>query len=457
MSQQDSQQGNGKGSGKGSRGPERVVLGTGPDALRAAAVLAHRGARVVLLQTASSATGLAHPHLPLGRGRMQVSAAQRPLVEAILGPLVEAPEAAQGVLRAGKRYRLPMGRVEAGQLLSPEQALHAGRSWAKTRFRNAMAEVIGGGQEERTYRDWVVRRFGEPAWHHLYRPYAERRWGASCDELSVAVARLHHGLERDGEEQVVGGGPAQAHARAEELVRASGEIRVGVEVEALVLDGGRVRAVRTSEGEVPVSGGLVCTAAPDLVAGWLGADAPDGLAVDSERLTLLTHAQVMLRGDVDGLPNALHVLDEDAPFWRVVTPYGLEQGAIFHATFRTREDVPPERELVTRFRDAAERLGIGGFSSEGARVEILGDWSPLWLEGTFSRLRRVVMRWRELGIYGVGRGGAFAPLDPAEEIALADQVATSEDPDLWEIHRQTISPPASLPDLRAHITRFVER
>ena len=440
------------------KSPPRVVLGTGPDALRAAAVLAYRGHAVHLLQTGETASGLRHPDLPVGLGRLRVDDAHRHQVESVLGPLVEAPEAHQGVVMGGKVRKLPLSKVEAGQLLPPAEAAVAGRSWARTRFRNVLAEVVGGGQEERTYKDWVVRRFGEPAWFHIHRPYAERRWGASSEALSVSVARVYHGLERRGAEQVVGGGSGEALARAEALVEAAGgTISTSVKVQGITLTDGKVSSVETAEGTVPVIGGLLTTASPDLVVGWLGEQVPQGLRVDASKLRLLTRVQVMLRGNVDGLPQALHVLDEDSPFWRVVTPYGLEQAAIFHATYPYPDSVPSEAELVSSFRDAAERLGVGSFSTEGARVEIIPDWQPLWLEGTHARLRRLLLAWRSMGVLGVGRGGAFAALDSGEEVLLADYVAGSDSPDLWEYHRLNISPPSTLPDLHAHITRFVER
>ncbi len=436
----------------------RVVVGGGPDALRAAAVFAQAGQAVHLLQLGPTPSGLQHPDLPLGLGRVEVDTGERALVESISGPLVEAPEAQQGIAFGGTVRRLPMSRLEAGRLLPAEQSLHTGRTWARTRFRNVMAEVIGGGQEERTYRDWVVRRFGEPAWHHLYRPYAERRWGASCESLSVSVARVHHGQPRGESQQVVGGGPATALDQAREIIEnAGGTISTGVIVESLEVVDGKVASLTTNIGEVALDGGLAVSAAPDVVAAWLGDQISEGVRVDSAQLRLLTRVQVLLRGNVDGLPQAVHVLDEDAPFWRVVTPYGLEQAAIFHATYPYADAVPPEGDLLRRFVDAASRFGLGDFSVDGARVEVVPDWQPLWLEGTHARLRRLLMAWRALGIQGVGRGGSFSSLDAAQEIALAHHVATEEDPDLWEYHRLHLSPPSSLPDLHAHITRFVER
>ena len=435
-----------------------VVIGGGPDALRAAATLAHLGRSVLLLQTGQGASGLRQPDLPLDTGRFQVEPGARAEVEAVLGSLVDAPEAHQGLALGGRLVRLPMSRLQARRLLPIEQATTVGRSWARTRLRNEAAELIGGGQEERTYRDWVVRRMGEPAWHHLYRSYAERRWGAACDELSVSVARVHHTGADEGTFQVVGGGAGEALAHAASVVEASGEIRTGVSVRRLRVDGGKVVAVETEGEEIALDGGQLWLATDPVTAScWLGDEVPEGFHVDAQHLRLLPRVQVMLRGPVDGLPHTVHVLDEGTPYFRLVTPYGLEQAAIFHATFASPERVPTDSALVHRFVESAGALGLGEFDEEGARVEVLDAWEPCWLEGTHARLRRVQMRYRELGILAVGRGGAFAPLDPAEEIAYVSTLAGVDDPDQRELHRVHASPPVSQSDLRSRITRFIER
>ena len=438
---------------------QRVVVGWGPDALRVAAVLAARGDQVQLLQRGSTACGLDHPDLPAGTGRLSVTASQRSAVERVLGPLVEAPAREAAIAIRGQHHRLPLGPVNLGRLLERSARLPVARAYFRTRARNALAEVLGGGQEERTYQDWVVRRMGGPAYHHLYRSYAARRWGAPADELSVNVARLHHGLPAAEEQQVLGGGSAEAITRAEKLILdAGGSIRLNARVEGIDLEKGRIRVLRLEGGEqITLDAPLWCTEDPATVAGWLG----DGISAathnDAMPLRMVTSAQVALRGKVDGLAQVTHILDEAAPFYRVVSPYGLEQAAIFHATAPRLGPDGSTHALVAGFVRAAQELGIGSFEGAGARVEILDSWAPVWRIGEQARMRRLLLAWRGIGLVAAGRAGTYAPLDPSQVVAHAWLMSAEADPDQREIYRMVVEPPVGLDDLSVPPDRFIER
>ena len=439
-------------------GEERVVIGSGPDALRAAAVLAAGGAKVTLLQSGATPSGLTHADLPVGTGLVHVPPEERGAVEEILGPLSAAPAADRGVTARGFLARLPMSPTDIPRLLPPEAVAPSARRWLGVRARIATAQIIGGGAEERTYRDWVVRRMGAPALQHLYRSYAERRWGAPIDELAASVARVHHGLPHEGEPMVPTSGWAAMHARAVSLIEgAGGSIQLGADVRGLRVEDGRVVAVALAEGEVPVSGPLWIARAPVVISGWLGEAADSGMRVDSHELGVRHALQVSLRGPSDTLPTELHVLDEGAPFYRVVRHPGLANTAVFHATLAPDAEAPPAEMVADRFIRSAREQGLGEFSPEGVRVERIEAHHPVWLIVCHARLRRVLLRWRALGIVGVGRAGLFSPLDAAAQIRVARAYRGEADPDQREVHRLYVEPPVRRDDLTAHITRFIER
>lgn len=437
---------------------DRVVIGNGPAALRAATALAQAGHKVTLLQGSETEAGLAHPEVAEGTGRLSVSHEGRSVVERVLGPLTEVGPPSRAVASGGKRYNLPLQRWQVPMLLPGKAVGAAAAQFTQTRTRNAMSELLGSGAEERTYKDWVVRRMGEVAYHHIYRAYAERRWGAAGDRLGASIARVHHGLAEPSSLSIPGRGPAAALQEAETaLTRAGGTVRLGVEVTGLRVEAGRVVAVQTSQGDIAVDSAVWIARSPRTIIRWLGEAASSGVQVDVAELEVRTALDVVVRGDVSGLPDELHVLDEGAPFFRVVRPHGTTDVAVLQSNLAEGAEVPPARLVLDRFLTAARQLGVGDFSPDGAIVRALPEQDPVWLQISLSRMRRVLMAWQQLGVVGVGRAGSFRLLDPAEEIALAALYRDVADPDQREIHRAHFDPPVLQRDLGAHITRLIER
>jgi hypothetical protein len=453
-------------------GDRRIVIGAGPDALRAAAVLAHGGHQVTLLQEASTFNGVDHPEIPLGTGRIRVPAEARATAEEILGALVEAPDLMRGVVKGGTIRRLPLSPWEVGQYLESSQRLPAFREWARRRSRNRMHDLLGGGQEERTYRDWVERRMGGPAYEHLYRAWAENRWGASAETLSVTVARSVHGRRDVDSKTVAGGGPEVSFKVCQRLIEdAGGQIIVGAKVTRLVVEqvekDRRIVAVEHSDGRIPVADPRAdqvwVARSPRVVASWLGDQLDASLHFDAEELICRDLLQVTMRGETDGLPEELHVLDQGAPFYRAVTPYGHEKTIVFHSSLGRNQEMPPKGELVERFSRAAEALGIGRFgpvagqSADTVLVQRVVGWHPVWTQGTHSRYRRVMLNWQDIGLVGVGRAGSFTPLDPGEEVQLGLLYRDEPRPNQHEVHRALLDPPVLLDDLFSSSTRLMER
>ncbi len=436
---------------------KRIVIGIGPDALRAAAALATGGHEVTLLTEASTPSGRGLPTLPQGTGRLRVRPESRELVERVLGPLADFPQVDRAVALGGKLHTLPLSRAVVPTLFPATKLPEAARTWVSSRMRNATRQLVGSGTEERSYRDWVVRRMGAVAYDALYRSYGERRWGLPGDELSVTVARQFHAVA-DVPAMMVAGGEASAISQAERLVRESGgEIRLGARVTGLRSSQGKVVAVQTTDGELPVDGPLWVARTPAAVVRWLGEAADSGMRVDASTLNTRQSLQVSMQGDTSALPAEIHVLDQSAPFFRVVRPVGSQDLAVFHALLGEGQETPPPKLVSDRFIASARQIGIGDFAPESIQVEALPEQVPVWGRVTHSRLRRLLLRFRELGVVLVGRTGIFAPLDPAEELGVAGIYRDEESPDQREVHRAFTDPPILLEDLDAHITRFVER
>jgi hypothetical protein len=434
-----------------------VVIGAGPDGLRAAAALAVTGESVLLLQGCPTSRGRAVPEVPVDSGRMHVDPGDRGVVEAVLGPLVEAPDQVSGVLVRGRVHRLPLGLRTALQLVERYQMPQVYGRWLERQMRNAAVPLTGEGREERTYVDWVTRRFGEPAMHHLFRAYAGARWGAPAESLSSSVARVAHGMGDGRVGQVVGGGPDAALDHAVEVIeRHGGEIRSGVSVSGLRVTQGRVTEIGTDGGPVPVDGPLWIARTPAVVAEWLGDALPTDLQHDAAALRTADSVQVDLMGGPPDLPDVLHALDLDAGFYRIVQTYGGERRRVFHAT-RAPGTEAADGDLPARFVAATERLGLPGFHVDGARVERLHGHVPIWTPLVHPRLRRLLLAWRALGIVAVGRQGVFTPIGQDTEVRLAARYAGDPDPDQREANRTLVEPPVVSGTLRIGLSDLVIR
>lgn len=438
---------------------ERVVIGVGPDALRAAAVLSTAGHAVTLLQAGPGPSGLTHPELPHSTGRMCTRDEVRPIAEQVLGPLVEAPGIGKGVQLAGRTWHLPLRRRDAPFFGPPARRWALARGLLAARRELGAAELTGTGKEERSYKDWVVRRMGEPAWTHLIAPWASRRHGVPAQRLGAAVARHHHAIPDSGPHQVPGGrSHVSLEAAARTILAAGGTIRDRVQVEGLDLRDGRVTGVRLLGGEtIPVVGPLWVARGPATVLSWLPAEMRAPYERDAEDLISADLLVLCLKGEVDGLPEELHVLDDDAPFWCVVSPYGIKEFALFLSTTLPGHPTPSVETMAREAAEAASRLGIGAFSAQEARLERMVEYQPVWTAGSHARFHRIVNLLGDNGIALVGRTGAFSPLDPGAEVELALALCDQERPDVREAFRQISDPPARIDDLRISLRPFIQR
>jgi hypothetical protein len=432
----------------------RVVIGAGTDGLRAAAALAASGEAVLLLQATDTPHGLIHPDLPEGTGRMAVTSAQRDAVEAVTGPLVDAPSVRRAVVHNGQTTPLPMSAADAVRLFESGQRAHVGRKFAECRIRNALIPLTGEGQEERTYRQWVERRMGAPAYHHVYADYARSRWGLPGESLSVVVARVHHNPHGDGHATVVGGGPAAGIAAALDVITANGgEVRCGVNVRGLKVVDGRVSAVRVGRRHISVSGDLWIARSHGVVAAWLGDAISAAERVDASALTVMDRVQIAFEGDTPLAADELHMLDAGWPAWRVSQVYSAGLTVVFHMNVLPGEEAPDPGRLVAQ----AEASGIRGLTAASARIERLPAWVPVWAPLVHARLRRVGLAFSRLGVVSVGRRGTFAPLDAGTELVLATRYAAEAQPDQREALRALVDPPVKDDDLNASFRDFLWR
>lgn len=421
---------------------EAVVVGGGPGALRAAAALAASGRAVTLLQEGPDVGGRGDLDVPIGRG---ISPAAGTLAERVFGAFHQVEALERAVLLDGRLRALPLSRADVARYVPATRLPTAALSWGRTRGASELRKLIGGGHEQRTYRDWVVQRFGEPVYEQFYKAYCQARFG-DPEQVSCNVARRFHGEALD----VALYAPASgAEARLEGV-----DVRTNVAIRAI--NGAQVE---TDAGVF--TGAVHVDVNPRRVVGWLGGQVAPELINDVGFLGARHRVQVLLCAEAG--PFETHVLG-GAPFYRVLRYGNLPGYDALSGTISVHysvEDGDPllsasVEDVAMRTVDALRAVGIEA-SPEGARVQVVRDHDPAWNGNHLVRMRRYLLALEDLEITPVGRAGLHAFMDLATEFAWLEGVLAEERPSLRAIYRDVVEPPVLDPEERPHLTRFVER
>lgn len=435
-------------------GEQRVVFGAGLSALRAAACLAVAGEAVMWLDPSADESITGDDSLEHAPWR----AADGPLdgLEQIIGPLRPAEGRLRRLSWGGRTATLPLRPLDRARLIGLRHARGPLIQLLRARARNAIAEAIGGGVEERSYADWVARRFGLPVAQRRFASYARRRWGQTADALSASTARWHHYVHHDSRLVL----PTEPHGGAARMTRAlhasGGARRSGVQLRGLHVEAGRVVALELEGGER-----IACARPP-----WLALDPPSvaallpdsalpaDLRVIAARCAALDRVVLELVDPDDAPAQELHLLDE-APFWMAARGEGR---LLLVSTIAA--DEPLDADLhQQRCLDACHLMGIAARGEGRPRLRRFHRAQPSWGPQTHALLRDLLLAWDRLGVVVFGRQGALADLDPLEELRLAVALrGDGEGPvDQREAQRTIAEPSAREDDVLAPIAPFITR
>jgi hypothetical protein len=420
-----------------------VVVSSSPDGDVVAGAIASTGRSVLHLVV--DPPGDPAPEVPTGRGLLSVGA-DDPLATAVFGPLVPfVPERA--LLAGGAVHPLPLRGDTLLGLFAFGDRPRVATALARARGASGLAALIGGGQEQRSYRDWVVSRFGEPVYDRLYAPYAARRFGPPEDVLA-AVARVHHGP--------VAPNALVAPAEGWAAVRA----RLGARVER-----GVVRELRRVASDVveteagTFSGHVWADIAPPRLLPVLAGEPRDMLGHHVGRMTFRHGIEVILRGG-RSLPFETHVVDGDVPVFRLVRPGLLPSGgaedilvAQLAVDPEDRRWTGPDAALVA---EVVAALGaVGDIDAAGARVRRLPWHHPVWSTGHLVRLRHWLLHRESVGVTPFGRAGLTSPVDLGTSVRWVSGRLGADPVDLRELGRQLLEPPVLDPPERPHLRDFI--
>ncbi len=373
-------------------------------------------------------------------------AADDPLAVAALGPLVPFhPTRALLVDRA--LHALPMGTTELVRLFAPGRIPAAAAALAEARTRLAMAALLGGGREQRSYRDWVAQHHGEPVYDRLHAPYATKRWGPPEDIL-CGVARTHHGPCAPN--LLVA--PAEGWGAVARRTAQSVEARVVSRVHAVSSAG-----VDTDAGHVAGTPWVDFT--PGALLPLLTALDPTEITNHVARIGFRHGVEVILRGG-GTLPFETHVIDASVPFFRVVR-VGLLPGALHTDTIVVQYAVEPgpawsapDAHFVAEAVSGLAAAGIA-VDAASARVRRLPDHHPIWSTGHLVRLRHWLLFLEGAGVVPFGRAGLASPVDLGTTLRWMEGRLGDEPIELRELARQLLEPAVLDPVERPRLRDFI--
>ena len=246
--------------------PGRVIVaGAGPAGLAAARDLSAAGVDVLVFEQAARVGGLARTESYRGyrfdigghRFLTRVPEIQRQWEETLGDEFLEVPRLSR-IFYRGRFFDYPVNLANVVRNLGAWESARIAASYLAARMRRSSGE--------RTFEQWVTRRFGRRLYETFFKTYTEKVWGMPCSEigadwaaqrirgltLRTAVAGAIHRRSRVAslarEFHYPRLGPGQMWERYASLIAAAGgTVRVGTAVTRLHHDGRRVDRVEVGD------------------------------------------------------------------------------------------------------------------------------------------------------------------------------------------------------------------
>lgn len=244
-----------------------VIIGGGPAGLAAGYEFITRNVRPVILERGDIVGGIARTesyrgfHFDIGGHRFFTKDEEinRIWKETLGSDFLEVNRLSR-IYYKGKYFNYPLRPLNALINLGPVESLLVLISYCRAR--------ISPHQEEKSFEEWVVNRFGERLFKTFFKTYTEKVWGIPCSEiradwaaqrikglsLFVAVANAVFGGQQT--KSLIENfhyprlGPGMMWQRFKEQIESGGgQVRLNSEVTALHHDNARVHAVTYRNGE----------------------------------------------------------------------------------------------------------------------------------------------------------------------------------------------------------------
>jgi protoporphyrinogen oxidase len=374
-----------------------VILGGGACGMSAALEGLAHGARVTVLEREHRVGGLCGTQehrgwrFDLGGHRVVTGSAEvEALVRDLVGDDLLVRTRSSVVLNRGRRYRYPL---ELDDVLRTAGLARGARALAS--YLAAAVRARLDGRADRTFEDWVTRRFGRDLYGTFFGPYTEKLWGIPPDTISAdwAAQRISLPSLADVALRLAGieRGRPRTYARryhyprlgigqifersAARITGAGGAVVTGATVTGVEVRGGRVRAVRTEDRELACDA-VISTLSLPAFAGMLG---PMPRAVDAAARRLRFRAIRLHNMLLSGPPISPHT-------WMYVSEPGYLAARIQEPRHRSPDMAPPGCTSLMLEIACTEGDATWTASDDAIHARCLEDLARLGFPGLAGRV-----------------------------------------------------------------------
>ncbi len=312
-----------------------VVIGGGFTGLSAAYELARRGIAVTVFEESDHVGGMGGSFKINGCG-----------VDKFYHHFFRGDEHITGLAReiglaARLRYARTKTSVYTGKrfyrLSTPLDVLRFRPLSLPDRFRLGMLVLRSRGLvdwrhlESETAEQWLIRQCGKQVYSVVWEPLLRAKFGSFAREVSAVwfwsrITERGGSHDRAGREvlgYIKGGFNAMAEGLGEKIRELGGKVQTGASAEAILIESGCVRGVRTPKGAID-AGAVIATPALPIIAGLLEGRVPQEYVNALRRIRYLANICLVLEmsrplSDIYWL----NINDPDVPFVGIVEQTNL--------------------------------------------------------------------------------------------------------------------------------------
>ncbi|MDE6734232.1 MAG: FAD-dependent oxidoreductase [Desulfovibrio sp.] len=448
------------------------IIGAGPAGLACALALTREHVDVTLFEAGTGPGGLCRSfemwgmEVDLGPHRFfSMDAGVTDFWRAPLGDDFVLVDRLTRIFYKKKFFAYPIKPLDALTKLGFAESVHCGASYLA-------AQLLPSGAEDKTFAQWVSRRFGKRLFEIFFKSYSEKLWGISCDELdsSFAAQRIkglslyeavknalfsgktkHKTLVEQFAYPTLGAG-LPYERMAEEITRGGGRIHYNAKVLSLEpVDGGRAVEVRASTGTERFDHVVSTMPLTDVVEGCsaFSENVKEAARKLHYRNTIIVyllinreaifqdnwiyvHAPFLQTGRITNFRNwSTHMLHGSKKTILAMEYWAHDDDALWKSSDAELEALAA-REIVETGLVEPEMV-------EGARVVRLHRSYPVYANGYEAHLQKIQDAVDELPwLTCIGRNGAFKYNNQDHSILMgmlaAENIAKNKRHPLWKVN-----------------------